>query len=70
MATNTGKGHRRGAVTGRTQFPGPDGNWIKRDERTGQIMDRKSGPGPYKGIAKEPDGRDTPRSPESPNRKR
>jgi len=70
MATNTGKGHRTGAVTARTQFQGPAGNWIKRDERTGQIMDQKSGPGPYKGIAKEPDGRDTPRSPESPNRKR
>lgn len=70
MATNTGKGHRTGAVTGRTQFQSPGGNWIKRDERTGQIMDQKSSPGPYKGIAKEPDGRDTPRSPESPNRKR
>lgn len=70
MATNTGKGHRQGAVTGRTQFQGPHGNWIKRDERNGQIMDHKSSPGPYKGVAKEPDGRDTPRSPESPNRPR
>jgi hypothetical protein len=70
MATNTGKGHRQGAVTGRTQFQGPGGNYIKRDERNGQIMDQKASPGPYKGIAKEPDGRDTARSPESPNRKR
>ena len=70
MATNTRKGHRTGAVTGRTQFTGPGGNAIKRDERTGRIMDQKASPGPYKGVAKEPDGRDTPRSPESPNRKR
>lgn len=68
MATNTGKGHRTGAVTGRTQFQLPNGDWVKRDERTGQILDRKSSDGPYKGVAKEPDGRDTPRSPESPNR--
>ena len=62
MAKNTGDGFRRGSVTGRTQFKGSDGNWIKRDEGTGRFMDRKSTPGPYKGVAKEPDGRDTPRS--------
>jgi hypothetical protein len=70
MATNTGKGHRTGAVKGRTQFEGPSGNWVKRDERNGQIMGQKSSRGPYKGVAKEPDGRDTPRSPETPNRGR
>ncbi|MGE0281754.1 MAG: hypothetical protein AB7P20_14225 [Rhizobiaceae bacterium] len=60
MARNTGDDYRKGSVTGRTQFQHPDGHWIKRDERTGQIMDHKKTDGPYKGVAKEPDGRDTP----------
>lgn len=69
MATNTGKGHRQGAVTGRTQVQHSNGDWQKRNERTGEFMERKSSSGPFKGVAKEPDGRDTPRSPESPNRR-
>ena len=64
MAKNTGKGHRDGAVTARTQLKRPDGHYQKRDERTGQLMDVKGTPGPYKGVAKEPDGRDTKKSPE------
>lgn len=64
MAKNTGDGFRRGAVSGRTQFQRPDGLWQKRDEHTGQLMPVKQSEGPYKGIAKEPDGRDTQRSPE------
>lgn len=60
MATNTGKGHRQGAITGRTQFQRPDGLFQKRDERTGHLMEVKQTKGPYKGVAKEPDGRDTP----------
>ena len=60
MAKNTGDNYRRGAVTGRTQFQLPDGKWMKRDENTGQFMDKKSSEGPWKGVAKEPDGRDTP----------
>ena len=59
MATNTGKDFRRGAVTGRTQFERPDGLWQKRDERTGRLMEVKQSEGPFKGVAKEPDGRDT-----------
>ncbi len=58
MAKNTGDGYRRGAVTGRTQFQHDDGSWQKRDERSGQFMERKSSEGPFKGVAKEPDGRD------------
>ncbi|MET4632536.1 hypothetical protein [Kaistia defluvii] len=65
MAKNTGDGFRRGAVNGRTQFQRPDGNWQKRDEGTGQLMAVKRSEGPYKGVAKEPDGRDTPVSPEN-----
>jgi hypothetical protein len=60
MAKNTGAGFRRGAVTGRTQFRREDGSYQKRDERTGQFMETKSGGAPFKGVAKEPDGRDTP----------
>jgi len=69
MATNTGEGHRKGAVTARTQVEQPGGVWQKRDERSGEYMDRKKeGSGPFKGVAKEPDGRDTKKSAESPNR--
>ena len=62
MAKNTGDGFRRGAVSERTQFQMPDGHWVKRNELTGEIMEHKSTPGPFKGIAKEPDGRDTDNS--------
>jgi hypothetical protein len=62
MAKNTGGGFRKGAVTGRTQFQRRDGLYQKRDERTGHLMEVKQTPGPYKGVAKEPDGRDTPNS--------
>lgn len=62
MAKNTGDGFRRGAVTARTQFQRPDGHWQKRDERTGALMEVKADGRPFKGVAKEPDGRDTPNS--------
>ena len=62
MATNSGKGYRIGAVKGRTQFQRPDGNWQKRDESNGQFMPVKDDGTPYKGVAKEPDGRDTENS--------
>ncbi|MGN7998899.1 hypothetical protein [Sphingomonas sp. 22176] len=60
MAKNTGSDFRRGAVTARTQFQRPDGNWQKRDERTGRLMGVKDDGTPFKGVAREPDGRDTP----------
>lgn len=59
MAKNTGDGFRRGAVTGRTQFERPDGLYQKRDERSGEFMGVKQTPGKFKGVAMEPDGRDT-----------
>ncbi len=62
MAKNTGSNFRRGAVTGRTQFVRPDGLFQKRDERTGAFMEVKQSPGKFKGIATEPDGRDTENS--------
>lgn len=60
MAKNTGAGFRKGAVTARTQFQREDGNFQKRDERTGHFMEVKNDGKPFKGVAKEPDGRDTP----------
>jgi hypothetical protein len=47
---------------GRTQFQHDNGDWQKRNERTGEFMERKSSLGPFKGVAKEPDGRDTENS--------
>jgi hypothetical protein len=60
MAKNTGNGYRRGAATGRTQFKRPDGHWQKRNERDGTLMGVRDDGTPFKGVAKEPDGRDTP----------
>ena len=58
MAKNGSKGGgRKGSVTNRTQFESPNGNWVKRDRTTGKIVDQKTTPGAYKGVAKEPDGR-------------
>lgn len=62
MATNTGKGYRKGAVKARTQYQRDDGTWQKRDERSGEFMEVKQTDGPFKGVAKEPDGRDTENS--------
>ncbi|MDP2739691.1 MAG: hypothetical protein Q8O82_13570 [Pseudorhodobacter sp.] len=62
MAKNTGDDFRRGAVTGRTQFQRPDGLYQKRNESDGHFMPVKQSPGPFKGVAKEPDGRDTENS--------
>lgn len=57
MATNTAKGSRTGSVTGRTQTKTPGGDYVKRDAGSGQFMDQKSGGTPFKGGAKEKDGR-------------
>lgn len=60
MAKNTGDGYRIGAVKGRTQFQRDDGHFQKRDERSGRFMEVKDDGKPFKGVPKEPDGRDTP----------
>jgi len=60
VAKNTGKGFRKGAVKARTQYQRDDGSFQKRDERTGQFMEVKQTSGKFKGVATEPDGRDTP----------
>lgn len=57
MATNTGKDHRVGSVKERSQTYNPQNNThVKRDTNTGQFVSAKQGD-PYKGVAKEPDGR-------------
>ncbi len=65
MATNTGKGSRKGAVESRTQVKNPvTGDYVKRNEDPkskddGKFMDVKKDGKPFKGVAKEPDGRRT-----------
>ncbi|MFZ3577859.1 hypothetical protein [Virgibacillus sp. DJP39] len=55
MATNGKPGNgRNGAVTSRSQFKSPNGNWVKRDSSTGRFMDQKtSDPNGFKGVRKE-----------------
>jgi hypothetical protein len=57
MAKNTGDGYRKGSVNDRTQSQTPSGNWVKRDTDNGRFMDQKQGGDPFKGVAKEKDGR-------------
>ena len=63
MARNTGDGHRIGSVDDRSQVKNPaTGKWTKRDRKegsdgAGQFMDVKSDGEPFKGVAKEKDGR-------------
>jgi hypothetical protein len=55
MATNPPKGdnHRHGAVTNRSQAWNPHTQrWVKRDSGSGQLMDMKSNPKPFKGVRK------------------
>lgn len=58
MAGNTGDNHRDGSVKNRTQVQNPkNGNFTKRDTETGRFIDQKTTGGPFKGVAKEKDGR-------------
>lgn len=60
MAKNTGEDHREGSVKDRTQGENPQNeNYTKRDTGTGKYMDQKEDGEPFKGVAKEPDGRRT-----------
>lgn len=52
MATNTGKGFRRGAVRGRSEFENPaTGGFTKRDTKTGQFLNNSKNP--HKGVRNE-----------------
>ena len=53
MAKNTGEGYRRGEVRDRSQFLAPNGNWVKRDDETGRILDQKQDGKPFKGVRRE-----------------
>ena len=53
MATNTGKGYRRGEVRDRSQVQAPNGNWVKRDSDTGRFLDQREGGEPFKGVRRE-----------------
>ena len=59
MATNTGKGSRKGAVDDRTQLnlDPKNGKYVKRDRKTGEFIDMKEDNKTFKGVAKEPDKR-------------
>ncbi len=59
MATNTGKGFRKGSVDDRSQLnlDPKDGKFVKRDLDTGQFIDLKEDNKPFKGVAEEPDKR-------------
>ena len=58
MAKNTGEGFRKGSVKGETQVENSRSEaWVKRDSSTGEFKDVKSDDKPFKGVAKEPDGR-------------
>lgn len=54
MASNTGKGYRKGPVDDRSQVKNPKtGRWIKRNSKTGQFMNSKDDDKPFKGVRKE-----------------
>lgn len=57
MAKNTGENYRKGSVTNRSQTETNGGHMVKRDSTTGQFIDQKKDEKPFKGVAKEPDGR-------------
>ncbi len=58
MATNTGKNHRQGSVTNRTQTYNPKTEeFVKRDTSTGKFMQGKADGKAFKGVAKETDHR-------------
>jgi hypothetical protein len=61
MATNTGKGFRKGSVDDRSQLnlDPKNGKFVKRDLDTGQFTDLKEDNKPFKGVAEEPDKRRT-----------
>lgn len=50
MAKNTGRGHRVGAVKGRSEFK-VGKTWVKRDTKTGRILN--GSPNQHKGVRNE-----------------
>lgn len=50
MAKNTGRGYRKGAVRGRSEFR-HNGQYFKRDTTTGRILNGSKNP--HKGVVDE-----------------
>jgi hypothetical protein len=48
-----GDNRRIGAVRGRSQTKAGNGNWVKRDTKTGRFMDQKQDGTPFKGVRRE-----------------
>lgn len=54
MATNTGKGFRKGEVRARSQVENTrTGDWVKRDDLSGRFVDVKRDGEPFKGVRRE-----------------
>lgn len=55
MAKNKpyGDNARKGAVKSRSQFKHPNGNYVKRDAKSGRFMDQKTSGGKFKGVREE-----------------
>ncbi len=54
MATNTGRGFRRGAVKSRSQTVNPKTKtYVERNTSTGRFTNAKSGGKPFKGVRRE-----------------
>lgn len=53
MAKNTGRGHRIGAVKGRSQSVNPRTGLSTKRGAGGRFMDTKTTGGPFKGVRKE-----------------
>ncbi|MGC4193203.1 MAG: hypothetical protein QM589_18810 [Thermomicrobiales bacterium] len=54
MAKNGSKGGgRKGAIKQRSQFQHPNGRFVKRDTKTGRILDVKADGKPFKSVRKE-----------------
>ena len=57
MGVNTGDSYRVGSQRNRSQFQLDSGCWAKRDTETGRILRVKIDGTPFKGVAREVDGR-------------
>ena len=58
MAKNTGNDSRKGSINNRSQTFNPrTKRYVKRDTTTGQFLAQKADDKPFKGVAKEKDGR-------------
>lgn len=57
MAKNAGEDYRKNSVDDRSQTKALGGDFVKRNTDIGQFMDQQEVGKPFKGVAKEKDGR-------------